>query len=46
MFGRWRCLMGLHKWARKLTLDNKPYEACVRCGVENTAGEGRSPGLP
>lgn len=46
MSGRWRCWVGLHKWIRKFTSDNKPYEACVRCGKENTAGEGRGPGLP
>lgn len=43
---RLRCLLGMHKWERKLTEDNQPYRACVHCGAEDVGGEGRRPGVP
>ena len=42
-----RCLLGWHKWKRRTTEDNKPYRACVHCGVEDVSGDGFGPdGIP
>lgn len=43
---RLRCRLGMHTWTQKHTEDNRPYRACVHCGVEDVRGEGRRPGLP
>jgi hypothetical protein len=33
----------MHTWTQKNTEDNRPYRACVHCGVEDVRGDGSVP---
>ncbi len=32
MAKRWRCRIGLHKWAKRVNDSGQAYLTCVRCG--------------